>query len=66
MPDGLPVIGPSPRSPRVLYAFGHQHIGWTLGGITAQLISKLVAGQQPDLDLTPLRPNRFSIASLLR
>ena len=27
-------IGPSSRVPGVLYAFGHQHIGWTLGGIT--------------------------------
>ena len=31
LPDGLPVIGPSRASPRVVYAFGHQHLGVTGG-----------------------------------
>ena len=40
MPDSLPVIGRSRALPCVLYAFGHQHVGWTLGGITGQLIAE--------------------------
>ncbi|MPT24776.1 MAG: FAD-dependent oxidoreductase, partial [Starkeya sp.] len=29
LPDSLPVIGPATASPRVLYAFGHGHLGLT-------------------------------------
>merc|ERR1711924_149967 len=35
LPDALPVIGRSSKSPHVLYAFGHQHVGWTLGALRA-------------------------------
>jgi len=59
MPDSLPVIGRSPRDPRVVYAFGHGHIGLTLGGITGRLVADLVGGRQPVLDLHPFRPDRF-------
>ena len=38
MPDSLPVIGRSRTLPCVLFAFGHQHVGWTLGGVTGQLV----------------------------
>ena len=58
-PDSLPVIGQSPRSPAVFYAFGHQHVGLTLGPITGRLIAAAVAGRPPDFDLTPYRINRF-------
>ena len=58
-PDSLPVIGPSHRSPQVLFAFGHQHIGLTLGGITGKLIADLVAGRTPPVDLTPYGARRF-------
>ena len=58
MPDSLPVIGRSPQSDRVLYAFGHQHIGLTLGGITGRLITDLAEGRQPNVDLAPYAPDR--------
>jgi D-amino-acid dehydrogenase len=58
-PDSLPVIGQSPRSPAVFYAFGHQHVGLTLGPITGRLIAAAVAGRPPEFDLTPYRINRF-------
>ena len=45
MPDSLPVIGRSRALPCVFFAFGHQHVGWTLGGITGQLIAELVQGR---------------------
>ena len=59
MPDALPVIGRSSTLPSVIYAFGHQHIGWTLGGITGQLVAELVAGDQPSVDLAPYSLDRF-------
>ena len=59
MPDSLPVIGRSRTLPCVFYAFGHQHVGWTLGGITGQLIAELVQGKQPSVDLAPYSLDRF-------
>jgi D-amino-acid dehydrogenase len=58
-PDSLPVIGRSPHSRAVFYAFGHQHLGLTLGAITGQLIAASVTGKQPEIDLTPYRADRF-------
>ncbi len=58
-PDSLPVIGRSPRCDAVLYAFGHQHLGLTLGPITGRLIAALASGRQPPFDLTPYRIDRF-------
>ena len=55
-PDSLPVIGRSPRSRAVFYAFGHQHLGLTLGPITGRLIAAAVAGRQPEFDLRPIAP----------
>ena len=59
LPDALPVIGPSSRVPGVLYAFGHQHIGWTLGGITGRVVADLAAGKAPEVDLAPFGARRF-------
>ncbi len=59
MPDSLPVIGASPRQPRVVYAFGHGHVGLTLAGITGRLVGQIVDGTTPSVDLAPFRPDRF-------
>jgi D-amino-acid dehydrogenase len=58
-PDSLPVIGRSPRCPAVIYAFGHGHLGLTLGPITGRLVASVVAGRQAEIDLSPYRPDRF-------
>lgn len=61
LPDALPAIGPLPSDPRILCAFGHQHLGMTLGGITGKLIAELVDGTDPpSVDLAPFRPGRFA------
>jgi D-amino-acid dehydrogenase len=59
MPDSLPVIGPSPHDARVIYAFGHGHVGLTLAGVTGRVVSDLISGFDPPLDIEPLRPGRF-------
>ena len=61
MPDSLPTIGASPRDARVFHAYGHGHIGLTLAAITGRLVAELVSGQAPCLDITALRPDRFSL-----
>jgi D-amino-acid dehydrogenase len=58
-PDSLPVIGRSPHCDAVFYAFGHQHLGLTLGPLTGRLVAALVAGRQPGLDLAAYRAERF-------
>ncbi|GIZ12908.1 FAD-binding oxidoreductase [Pseudomonas sp. NCCP-436] len=47
LPDCVPVLGPSRQDPRVLYAFGHQHLGITLAGATGQLIADCIHGRAP-------------------
>ncbi len=58
LPDSRPVIGPSPMYPDVYFAFGHQHYGLSLGPLTGRLISDLVAGRDPGIDVTPFRAHR--------
>ena len=58
-PDSKPVIGRSPRHRNAWFAFGHDHLGLTMGGITGRLVSELVAGKTPTVNLTPFRPDRF-------
>ena len=58
-PDSLPVIGPSPRHPDVLYAFGHGHVGLTLAATTGRIIADLVAGRPSIVDLAPYSIARF-------
>ncbi|MEM7173165.1 MAG: FAD-binding oxidoreductase [Pseudomonadota bacterium] len=58
MPDSLPVIGPSPRDPRVFCAFGHGHYGMTQGPVTGRIIADLVATRDPRADLSGFDPAR--------
>ena len=59
LPDSKPVIGPSPRYPRVTFAFGHGHLGLTLSAVTARLVADHVAGREPFAPLAPFRVDRF-------
>jgi D-amino-acid dehydrogenase len=59
LPDSLPVLGFSSNTNKILYAFGHQHLGMTMGPISGLIIADLVAGREPVIDLTPYRVDRF-------
>lgn len=59
MPDSIPVLGPLPGQEEVLCAFGHGHYGLTQGPTTGRIISCLVFGQDPGLDLAPFSISRF-------
>ena len=60
LPDFLPILGPSLKNKNIIYAFGHQHLGWTLGAITGKIISRIVAGEKTNLDLSPYSSKRFN------
>ncbi|MEH6445266.1 MAG: FAD-dependent oxidoreductase [Oceanospirillaceae bacterium] len=57
--DSLPVIGQCPTFTNVCYAFGHQHMGLTLGPITGKIITQLLSNVAIKLDLDPYRIDRF-------
>jgi D-hydroxyproline dehydrogenase len=59
LPDYLPAIGRSRAHPRLLYAFGHQHLGLTLAAVTADAIAAVAAGEMSPIDLTPFDLARF-------
>ena len=58
-PDSKASIGRSPKHGNAWFAFGHDHLGLTLGSITGKLVSELVADKPPSVDLEPFRPDRF-------
>ncbi|MER6413248.1 NAD(P)/FAD-dependent oxidoreductase [Streptomyces humidus] len=59
MPDHLPAVGPDPRVPGLFHACGHEGAGIGLATGTGLLIAQCLAGGSPELDLSPLRPDRF-------
>ena len=59
LPDSLPIIGKSQQNSNVIYAFGHQHIGWTLGAVTGKIIDSLSRDQIPNIDISAYSPTRF-------
>jgi D-hydroxyproline dehydrogenase len=60
LPDYLPAIGRLERSPSVLYAFGHQHLGMTLAAVTSELIEALATGAPAPVDMAAFRVERFA------
>jgi glycine oxidase len=59
-PDGLPALGHSSRIRGLIYAVGHYRNGVLLAPLTAELVSKLVAGSESDDPaLATLSPQRF-------
>ena len=58
-PDGLPIIGAG-ALPGTYIATGHFRNGILLAPATAALMSDLIQGRQPQIDLLPFSPLRFS------
>jgi D-amino-acid dehydrogenase len=62
LPDSLPAIGPAAADGRVIYAFGHGHLGLTQAAATARLVADILSGRRPAVDLAPFSPQRFASA----
>ena len=59
LPDSLPIIGKSTKNENVIYAFGHQHIGWTLGAVTGKIVDSISRDLTPNIDISAYSPSRF-------
>ena len=59
LPDFLPIIGPSKNYKNLFYAFGHHHLGLTLGAITGKIIAGILAEENTNLNLAPYSSLRF-------
>lgn len=58
-PDGLPVLGPDPEYPGIVYATGHHRNGILLAPVTARLVADVVLGREPGVELEPYGVGRF-------
>jgi glycine oxidase len=60
--DGKPVLGGVPGLENLFVAAGHFRSGLQLSAITGILMTQLLLGEQPELDLTPFRLDRFDVS----
>ncbi len=58
-PDMLPLIGPDPERPEIIYACGHSRNGILLAPLTGKTVAGLVSGKSPEHNLSQFRPDRF-------
>ncbi|WP_247521113.1 FAD-binding oxidoreductase [Bradyrhizobium sp. 190] len=58
-PDDLPCIGPAGFCAGLFYGFGHGHAGLAQAPATAKLLAALVAGQEPQCDVSAMSVLRF-------
>lgn len=59
LPDSRPMIGAAPALPDVWLALGHQHIGFSTGPGSGELLASLMSEEVPPIDPTPFSPLRF-------
>ncbi|WP_378941244.1 NAD(P)/FAD-dependent oxidoreductase [Mesorhizobium sp. ANAO-SY3R2] len=59
LPDSLPAIGQARATPRIIYAFGHGHLGLTQSAGTARIVADLLTGKAPAIDIASFSPQRF-------
>jgi glycine oxidase len=58
-PDMLPMLGPDPEHPSLVYACGHSRNGVLMAPLTGDLIADLVTESPLSHDLSQFRPDRF-------
>jgi D-amino-acid dehydrogenase len=57
-PDGIPYIGKSSKCENLVLATGHAMLGWSLGPATGKLVSEIVSGKSPSMDIQSFHPDR--------
>ncbi len=59
-PDGMPYLGRTSKFQNLSLATGHAMMGLSLGPITGKLMSELLSGEKPSIDLQLLNPDRYA------
>jgi glycine/D-amino acid oxidase-like deaminating enzyme len=59
-PDLLPLIGPDPGQPTLIYACGHSRNGVLLAPLTAILLKEMIFEENLTFDIDRFRPERFA------
>ena len=59
-PDGLPYIGRFGNHANLTAACGHAMLGLTMAPITGLLVSEILSGRKPSVDLSMLSPDRYA------
>ena len=59
-PDSLPVIGRSSRFANAFHAFGHGHVGMCAAPATGRIVTDLIGGRAPHIDIAAFSPKRFA------
>ncbi len=57
--DSLPLLGASPKAPAIHFAFGGQHLGLTMGPRIGRMITDMIGGRHPNIDIAAYRVDRF-------
>ena len=61
-PDMLPILGPDPDYPALVYATGHSRNGILLAPATAKVVADIAIGNRPTFDLSGFGIARFGQA----
>jgi D-amino-acid dehydrogenase len=60
-PDGSPIIGKTNKYNNLYLNTGHGTLGWTMSFASAKIITDIVDGKNPEIDLSGLDTNRFGV-----
>ncbi len=58
-PDSLPMLGRTKSNPNVIFAFGSQHLGLTIGPKLGVLAAQIAQNRSPNADISALAVDRF-------
>jgi D-amino-acid dehydrogenase len=58
-PDGLPYLGRTDKYKNLVIATGHAMMGLSMGPATGLMVSQLLEGKEPAIDISLLHPQRF-------
>jgi D-amino-acid dehydrogenase len=59
-PDDLPMLGRAPGTENLVLATGHGMLGVSMSAISGLLVSEVVTGKAPSLDIAPYAVSRFA------
>ena len=59
-PDGMPYVGRTGRYSNLSIATGHSMMGLSLGPITGKLMSEILSGEKPSINIELLNPDRYA------